>query len=226
MEDTGLILPLGEWVLKAACTQVQSWHEGMSPELKLAVNLSGVQFNREDICKTVRRVLDATGLAPRFLELEITESIAMEDPDDTTKKLEELKAMGVHLAIDDFGTGYSSLSYLKNFPLDRIKVAQDFVRDIPADKGDSAIVETILVMARILDLDVIAEGVETLEQLRFLWSRGCRHMQGYYFSMPLTADSVDHYLAQGLFNEGVCPVQLEWRSDATTPSAVPGTADR
>ncbi len=207
-EETGLILPLGEMVLFKACAQAKAWQAAGVPWLTVAVNLSGFQLKQGDIAETVHRVLAATGLAPSSLELELTESMLMDHAQATVGTLRKLKAMGLRLTIDDFGTGYSSLHYLKDFPIDRIKVAQEFVRDISADPGDAAIVDTIIAMTAGLGMEVVAEGVETVEQLRFLRSRGCQQMQGFYFAKPMSADTVAQYLRSGVFREGLCPVGI------------------
>jgi diguanylate cyclase (GGDEF)-like protein/PAS domain S-box-containing protein len=207
-EETGLILPLSEWVLRTACAQNKAWQAAGHQPLSVAVNLSGLQFKQSNLVEQVRAVLAESGLEPEYLELELTESILMDDAEGTVKTLHDLKAMGVRLAIDDFGTGYSSLSYLKHFPLDRMKIAQEFVRDISTDPGDAVIVETIIAMARSLGLDVIAEGVETLEQLSFLLKRGCVEMQGFYFARPLPARDLTACFEDWLGEGAVCPFQL------------------
>ena len=194
LEETGLILDVGEWVLRTACEQGRAWLDAGLPPLRVAVNLSVKQFRTPGLVDMVSRVLRESGLPPASLELELTESMLMENGEETVSKLQALKEMGVSLAIDDFGTGYSSLGYLKNFPIDRIKIAQIFVRDIAVDPGDAAIVETILAMARSLGLKVIAEGVETREQFEFLRTRQCGTMQGYYFSMPVSVDGLSALL--------------------------------
>jgi len=195
-EESGLIRPLGEWVLRTACAQVRSWHEQGYPQLRVGVNISGRQFRQPDLVAMIDRVLAETGLAAEFLELELTESYLMEDADATNRILGFLKVRGIELAIDDFGTGYSSLNYLKHFPIDRIKIDQSFVRDVTGSRDDAAIVETIIGMAQSLELDVIAEGVETAEQLKFLQARGCREMQGYFFARPMPVAEVSRYLAE------------------------------
>jgi diguanylate cyclase (GGDEF)-like protein/PAS domain S-box-containing protein len=184
-EETGLIVPIGEWVLKTACARNKSWQEQGLPPLCIAVNLSPRQFAHENLLQDVARVLDETGLDPNLLELEITESMVMRNPEFAAKLLIKLKAMGIHLAIDDFGTGYSSLNYLKRFPIDSVKIDRSFIQDIPGNSDDAAITRAIIVMAHSLRLKVIAEGVETGEQLRFLRDHECDEMQGYYFSRPL-----------------------------------------
>ena len=187
-EETGLIVPIGEWVLKTACVQNKSWQDRGLPRLRMAVNLSARQFAQENLVQDVARVLGETGLAPAALELEITESMVMSNPQRAVKLLDKLKAMGIHLSIDDFGTGYSSLGYLKRFPLDSVKIDRSFIQDLPGDRDDAAITEAIIAMAHSLSLKVIAEGVETGEQLRFLRKHGCDEMQGYFFSRPLPED--------------------------------------
>jgi diguanylate cyclase (GGDEF)-like protein/PAS domain S-box-containing protein len=188
-EETGLIIPLGEWVLKTACTQAQAWQEAGYAPIRMAVNVSGLQFKRLDFVDMVESTLRETGFSPNLLEIELTESIIMENVKDAIMTLADLKVRGIHLAIDDFGTGYSSLVYLKNFPFDRIKIAQEFVRTISMNHDHEAIVEAIIYMASSLDLNVIAEGVETKAQLDFLRARKCQSMQGYYFSPPVAAES-------------------------------------
>src|ERR1039457_1612393 len=187
-EETGLIVPIGEWVLKTACARNKSWQEQGLPPLRIAVNLSARQFAHENLLQDVSRVLDETGLNPAALEFEITESMVMHNPEHAVNLLTRLKAMGIHLAIDDFGTGYSSLSYLKRFPLDSVKIDRSFIRDLPGDADDAAITRAIIAMAHSLRLKVSAEGVETEEQLSFLREHGCDEMQGYYFSEPLPED--------------------------------------
>jgi predicted signal transduction protein with EAL and GGDEF domain len=196
-EETGMILAIGEWVLRTACRQGKAWQHAGLPPIRIAVNLSGRQFSRPGFTDLVREILDETGMPPHLLELELTESMIMEDVDETVNRLRALKAMGVHLAIDDFGTGYSSLNYLKNFPIDRIKIAQAFVGDLSNDQGDAAIVETVLAMARGLKIEAIAEGVETEEQFAFLMSRQCTEMQGFYFSVPLGPHDMECLVREG-----------------------------
>ncbi len=184
-EETGLIVPIGEWVLKTACAQNKSWQEHGLPPLRVAVNLSARQFGHETLLQDVARVLTETGLDPAALELEITESMVMHNPERAVILLTKLKAMGIHLSIDDFGTGYSSLNYLKRFPIDSVKIDRSFIQDLPGDSDDAAITQAIIAMAHSLRLKVIAEGVETEEQLSFLRNHGCDEMQGNYFSKPL-----------------------------------------
>ncbi|MFQ5455075.1 MAG: EAL domain-containing protein [Nitrospirota bacterium] len=195
-EETGLIIPIGEWVLHTACEQTRSWHIAGFPSLCISVNLSGLQFKQQNLIEMIDRVLKETGLDCNCLELEITESIIMEDAESTLMKLCELKNMGIHLSIDDFGTGYSSLTYLKRFPIDILKIDQSFVRDITSDPDDSMIVQTIITMAHSLKMKVIAEGVETAEQLSFLQSHQCDEIQGYYFSRPIAAEPFTQLLQE------------------------------
>jgi diguanylate cyclase (GGDEF)-like protein/PAS domain S-box-containing protein len=189
-EDTGLIVPIGKWVLAAACAQLRQWHEAGHAGLTLSVNVAPRQFRDPRFLDTVRQAIVEAGIPPLALELEITESILLEHSADTRKTLDALKAIGVFLAIDDFGTGYSSLSYLKRFPIDRVKIDQSFVRDLATDKDDLAIVRAIIALARALRLAVIAEGVETAEQLELLRREDCHDYQGYLFARAMDAGSL------------------------------------
>ena len=195
-EETGLINEIGEWVLREACRQNKEWQDrGLAPR-RMAVNLSARQFSDKAFLDTVMRVVQDTGLDPKWLELEITESQVMRQTEGMILLLNRLSEMGIHLAIDDFGTGYSSLSYLKRLPIQKLKIDQSFIRDITVDPNDAAIVVAIINMAKSLDLQTIAEGVETAGQLSLLRSKGCRTGQGYYFSAPMAADSVYLLLRQ------------------------------
>lgn len=186
-EETGLIVSIGAWVLRVACTQAKIWADaGMT--LTVAVNLSGVQLRQRNFVDSVRAVLAETGLDPAHLELEITESVLMEQADEILATLHQLKEIGVQLAIDDFGTGYSSLSYLKRFPVDTLKIDQSFVRDVTSDPDDAALVTGIIALAHSLRLKVVAEGVETAEQRNFLFQCGCDSIQGYLLSQPVPPD--------------------------------------
>ena len=196
-EETGLIVPLGEWVLHAACARIRSWQEAGLPPLRVAVNLSAREFQQGNLIEAVAGVLEETGLAPEFLQLEITEGVSIQDVDFTIKVMGELKEMGVQIAIDDFGTGYSALSYLRRFPIDVVKIDRSFVCDLTIDSTDAEIATTIIVMAHNLGLEVIAEGVETEEQLAFLKQRRCDEMQGYLFSKPVPAEKLEEILVQG-----------------------------
>lgn len=187
-EETGLIVPIGEWVLRYTCLQHQQWRDQGKPILRMSVNLSSRQFQRSELVKDVARVVDSTDVDPNLLELELTESTLMQDVDMANKILHQFKEMGIHLAIDDFGTGYSSLSYLKRFPIDKLKIDQSFVRDIPMDKDDMTITRAIVALARSLNLTVIAEGVETLAQQAFLKSLRCDEIQGFLIGRPLPAE--------------------------------------
>ena len=203
-EETGLIMPIGDWVLRTACTQARFWQQNGLP-IRVAVNLSSRQFHqvqnqqqsRHPLLDAVSNALEETGLPSDLLELEITEGILMQHLDTTMEILNTLKNRGVRLSVDDFGTGYSSLSYLKRFPIDRLKIDKSFVNDITTDPSDKAIVAAITVMAQQLKLEVIAEGVETVAQLEFLRELHCDFAQGYYFSKPLPADEVLLLLQQG-----------------------------
>ncbi|WP_298039001.1 EAL domain-containing protein [uncultured Desulfuromonas sp.] len=189
-EETGLIVPLGEWVLERACSQARAWQDAGSPPVRMAVNISPRQFRGARFVERVERVLGQTGLDPELLELEITEGLLMEDVQGAIATLGALKAMGVHLSIDDFGTGYSSLSYLKRFPISKLKIDRSFVAEIAVNPDDAAIAASIIALARNLRLDVIAEGVETKEQVGVLLEKGCRQGQGFLFCRPLPAGEV------------------------------------
>jgi diguanylate cyclase (GGDEF)-like protein len=193
-EETGLINPLGEWILRTSCSQIQSWIAAGLPKLRVAVNISVKQLLQKDFPAMVESALTDTGLSPDLLELEITESTLMEHAQDTLQVLHQLRSLGVRLTIDDFGTGYSSLSYLKRFPVEIIKIDQSFVRDLPNDADDAAIVTGIIALAHSLRLEVVAEGVETEAQLRFLREHSCDILQGYYFSKPLPVEQCAHFL--------------------------------
>jgi diguanylate cyclase (GGDEF)-like protein len=193
-EETGLIVPIGKWALRAACLQAREWAGQGIPSPRIAVNLSARQFKSDTLLGDVTSTIVETGIDPRWVELEVTESVMMPEPERAVKLLRSLKAIGVRLTIDDFGTGYSSLAYLKRLPIDCVKIDASFVRGIPVDASDVAITETILAMAGSLGLNVVAEGVETRDQVLFLERRGCDEMQGYYFSKPLPAEELTAYL--------------------------------
>jgi diguanylate cyclase (GGDEF)-like protein len=196
-EETGLIVPMGEWVLRTACAQTKKWHQAGYPNLTVAVNLSARQFQHQGLMDTIARVLRETELDPRMLEVEITESIAMQNADFTNVVLRHLKDMGVKIAMDDFGTGYSSLSYLRKFPIDTLKIDQSFVRDLTTDANDAAIANAIIVLAHSLKLKVVAEGVETREQETYLKTHHCDKLQGYLFNRPLTPEQFEQLLFNG-----------------------------
>jgi diguanylate cyclase (GGDEF)-like protein/PAS domain S-box-containing protein len=184
-EDCGLIIPIGKWVLREACTQARAWVDARVPPITIAVNISAMEFRHEQFLEGVFEILEETGLDPKLLELELTESVLMKRVEDSGSILETLRARGVRVAVDDFGTGYSSLSYLRKFPLDALKIDQSFVRQITALPGETSIVTAIISMSRSLGLRVIAEGVETQEELTFLQEQKCDEAQGFYFSRPL-----------------------------------------
>jgi len=183
-EDTGLIVPIGEWVLREACRANKRWQDDGLPMLTITVNLSALQFQQANLVEMIERVLRETGLQARYLELEITEGTTIHDPDFAAGVLEELREMGVGISIDDFGTGYSSLGYLKRFRIDRLKIDRSFVRDLTTDANDAAIASAVILMAHSLGLKVVAEGVESEEQLGFLLENGCDDFQGYLIGRP------------------------------------------
>uniref|UniRef100_E6QPT2 Cyclic di-GMP phosphodiesterase Gmr n=1 Tax=mine drainage metagenome TaxID=410659 RepID=E6QPT2_9ZZZZ len=196
-EETGLIVPIGLWVLQTACAQLNAWqHDALTRDLILAVNVSARQFRQPDFVAQVQRVLVESGAPPSHLKLELTESIVLENIEDIITKMSTLKLLGVSFSMDDFGTGYSSLQYLKRLPLDQIKIDQSFVRDISTDPNDAAIVQTIIAMTDALGLNVIAEGVETEAQSVFLHKHGCHAFQGYLFSKPVPVNEFEQLIAQ------------------------------
>jgi len=195
-EDTGLIVPIGAWVMRTACAQNKAWQDAGLGHLRVAVNLSARQFSATELLPSIEQVLEDTGLDPSCLELELTESLFMSDVTPAVDLLHRMKSLGVKLSIDDFGTGYSSFSYLSRFPIDVLKIDRSFVNDITIDANDAAIVASIIALAHNLRLSVIAEGVETAEQLDYLRHQGCDEMQGYYFSRPLPAHEFEQLLRQ------------------------------
>jgi diguanylate cyclase (GGDEF)-like protein/PAS domain S-box-containing protein len=195
-EETGIILALGEWTLRAACRQNKLWQEAGLPRLRTSVNLSGRQLQQDGLAAMVARVLEETRLEPQYLELEVTESVAMQNADTTIQVLKDLRSMGIHISLDDFGTGYSSLSYLKRLPLNTLKIDQSFVRDMTTDAHDAAIATTVIILGHNLQLSVTAEGVENQEQLDFLRDQQCDKIQGYLFSQPLPADEFQEFIKQ------------------------------
>jgi len=202
-EELDLIIPLGEWVLREACRQMQAWQQQGLPQMKVAVNLAGQQIAHERLLNTVESALNESGLDPRWLELEVTENFVIQQPEVTVDKLTYLQNKGITLAMDDFGTGYSSLSYLKKLPVDKLKIDRSFVKDIGLDKSDESIIKATLAMCQSLGLQVVAEGVETREQLDFLLRHRCSTIQGYFFSKPLPADELIHFvLSQGQLRAG------------------------
>jgi diguanylate cyclase (GGDEF)-like protein len=197
-EETGLIVPIGEWVLRTACQHIRSWHEQRFRPIRISVNLSGRQFREDGLIDSVTAILQETEINPDLLELEITESVLMDDAESTVARLAKLKAMGIHLAIDDFGTGYSSMTYLKRFPVGRLKIDRSFIRDIPEDADDVAITMATIQMAHSLKLEVVAEGIETPAQVQFLCERQCDIGQGYLFSEALSRLEMTDLLRSGL----------------------------
>jgi EAL domain-containing protein (putative c-di-GMP-specific phosphodiesterase class I) len=191
-EETGMIVAIGEWVLRTACFEAATW----PADLSIAVNLSPVQFKYCDIVATTRTALAASGLRPDRLELEITESVFLHDTAGTLSALQELRSMGIGIALDDFGTGYSSLSYLHSFPFNKIKIDQSFVRDLMTNKESMSIVRAVTGLGKSLGIKTTAEGVETLEQLNKLRDNGCTEVQGYFFSQPRPANEVPLMIAR------------------------------
>ncbi len=195
-EDSGLIVPIGEWVIQEACRQAMAWRSAGLPPLVMAVNLSAVQFRRGEIEQTIARALQSSGFAPQLLELELTESILIQDTESVLGSVRQLKQLGVKLSIDDFGTGYSSLSYLKRFDVDKLKIDQSFIRDLARDPDDAAIVRAIVQMGASLNLRTIAEGVEDAATLAFLRGIACDEAQGYHLSRPMEAQAFARFMAQ------------------------------
>ncbi|MGH6885790.1 MAG: putative bifunctional diguanylate cyclase/phosphodiesterase, partial [Geminicoccales bacterium] len=195
-EESALIVPLGEWVLRTACMQSRAWQDRGLPPIRVAVNLSAVQFLYRDLIGIVVQSLEESGLSPLRLELEITEGVLMRDTEATMSKLRRLSQLGIRIAVDDFGTGYSSLAYLKRFPVAKIKIDKAFVAEVTSDRGDAAIVNAVINLAHGLGLTVAAEGVERLEQADYLRARGCDEFQGYYFGRPMPAVELEQRLRQ------------------------------
>ncbi|MBV9453026.1 MAG: EAL domain-containing protein, partial [Rubrobacter sp.] len=195
-EELGLILPLGRWILEEACRQTRKWNarRHVDPPLTVCINLSAKQFEHPDLVQDVDRILQETGLNPRSLDLEITESAVMENTQFTLDTFRDLKALGVRLVIDDFGTGYSSLSYLKYFPVDQLKIGRSFIKELGKDARDAVLLSGIINLARDLGLGVIAEGVESVEQIALLQEMGCNFAQGYYFGRPLPSEEAGKLL--------------------------------
>ncbi len=197
VEETGLILPLGRWVLHNACLQTRIWNDMFDYRLTVAVNLSARQFQQEDLPGMIRSVLKESRMEPHLLNIEITENIVMDNVEKAIETMKEISEMGIRISIDDFGTGYSSLNYLKRFPLDVLKIDRTFVKDIPDHPEDMAIAKTILSLAKNLNLQVVAEGVENIAQLEFFGLHGCQEIQGYLFSKPLSVPELTELLKQG-----------------------------
>ncbi|WP_282935389.1 GGDEF domain-containing phosphodiesterase [Paenibacillus sp. RC67] len=193
-EETGLIIPIGDWVIRTACIQNKRWQDAGLPKVTVSVNLSTRQFQKAELVGDILQAIQESGLDPQCLELEITESMAMDNVERVIQKLNDLKKEGIRISMDDFGTGFSSLHYLKKIPIHKLKIDQSFIRDITMDPDNAAIVSTIIAMANHLKLDVVAEGVETLEDLQFLLEQNCAHAQGYFFSKPLTPAEFEQLL--------------------------------
>ena len=221
-EETGLIVPIGEWVLRTACAQIKAWHATGFPAMHVAVNLSSIQLQQKSFADTVKKALRETSLEPQYLDLELTESLLMHDMEAVEKILKELKALGVLFSLDDFGTGYSSLSYLKRFPIDFLKIDRSFVDDINQDRYGAGIVRAIIVMAHTLGIKVIAEGVETAEQLKFLRAQGCDITQGYFCSEPLATETFTDLLKDWQkIRMGKCSIQKAPRKTCNKPAKNP-----
>ncbi len=193
-EETGLIVAIGEWVMRDVCRQLKDWQAKGYPAAPIAVNVSPIQLRHNQFVETLRAILDETQVAPSLIEIELTESAIMQNVETTASILKEIKAMGIRVSVDDFGTGYSSLSQLKRFPIDTLKIDKSFVLNINRNKEDEAIVTAIISMARSLGMDVVAEGVETPEQMQILALKGCHQMQGYLFSKPLPSKSIESFM--------------------------------
>lgn len=193
-EDNGTIISIGEWVLRTAVSQAALWHQNGMP-ITMAVNLSAVQFRHPNLPALIADILEESGLQSQYLEIELTESVAMHDPQDAIKVMNTLHEIGIRMSIDDFGTGYSSLSYLKQFKIYKLKIDQSFVRDISTDPEDKAIVRAVIQLAHSLELITIAEGVETLHQLQYLQQQGCDEIQGYYYSKPLLPAQFESFIS-------------------------------
>lgn len=195
-EQSGLIVPIGQWVLEKACHDAMRWRNEHGIDIRVAVNVSAAQFSQSDICGFTQKVINESGINPHMLELEVTESVFMDDIQHTIQTLQNLHAIGVELAIDDFGTGYSSLSYLRQFPIDRLKIDQSFIRNALNDQDDASIAKTIIALGRALGLKVIAEGVETKEHEKFLIAEGCDEVQGFRYSRPVPHDKFVAFASQ------------------------------
>ena len=213
-EETGLIVPIGEWVMRVACRQARAWREEFGCELPVAVNLSARQFRRNDLLAAVQQILDETGLPPHLLELEITEGLLMSDPIGAIDLIRGLNFAGIKTALDDFGTGYSSLAYLKTFPLNRLKIDRAFVRDLPENDSDRAIANTVITLGLSLNMEVLAEGVETRSQAEFLKASGCQVFQGYLFGKPQPADELSGRIRRG----ELVPARRSDRGEAVSAS--------
>ena len=206
-EDCGLIVPIGQWVLREACRQARAWQDAGLRPVPVSVNISGVELQGSSFLDGVRDILQETRLEPRYLELELTETVLMTSAEATISVLRALKALGIQLAVDDFGTGYSSLSYLRQFPIDALKIDRSFVREINVEQDGATIITAVISMGRSLKHRVIAEGVETQEQLAFLQAQHCGEGQGFYFSQPLTAEQYGKLLVPEIASLSIEPEQ-------------------
>jgi EAL domain-containing protein (putative c-di-GMP-specific phosphodiesterase class I) len=195
-EESGVIVPLGEWVLREVCSQLRTWRKAGLDPLRVSVNLSARQLRQRGIVRTIQEILDGAGVAPSSLMFELTESLLMEQGGTIERRIRELAELGVTLAIDDFGTGYSSLSYLKNFPVSTLKIDRSFIVDVPVSPDACAITTAIISLAGAMDLEVVAEGVETKAQAGFLRERGCQKVQGYWFGRPVPVEEFTTYLGR------------------------------
>ena len=195
-EESGLIVPIGDWALREACRQNKAWQDAGLPPIAVSVNVSARQFRENHIVCAVAQALAESGLEPKYLELELTESLVMQDVDRAIETMKELRALGVRLSIDDFGTGYSSLSALKRFPVERLKIDRSFIQDLPDDEDDCAVASAVISLGQKLNLRVIAEGVETEAQVAFLRENHCDELQGYHFSRPVAADAIPALLGR------------------------------
>jgi EAL domain-containing protein (putative c-di-GMP-specific phosphodiesterase class I) len=200
-EETGVIFPLGEWVLRQACQQNRAWQEQGLPPIRVAVNISGYQLQQRSLVEHIEGILAETGLAPSSLEIEVTETVIMQNPDFAVSVLKGLRDLGIHLSIDDFGTGYSSLAHLKRFSVNTLKIDKSFMRDIESSDTDAAIATAIIAMGNSLKLQVIAEGVETEGQLAFLRKNSCQEMQGFLFSRPIPAQEVPAFIRKTMLQD-------------------------
>jgi len=197
-EDTRLIVPIGNWVLREACKQLKRWHEAGLPRVRMSVNISALQFARDDFADTVAYTFSECGLEPEHLVLELTESVIMEDYASVVRQMNLLRQCGVHIAMDDFGTGYSSLSYIHRIPVNILKIDRSFIERLAEPDGTRPIVEAVIAMAKHLGLHVVAEGVETVDQQRILKQAGCQGYQGYLFARPMPADEAESCLKASL----------------------------
>jgi len=194
-EETGLIVPMGEWALREACQQNKAWQEAGLPFINVSVNVSARQFSDKNLFAKVVSALQDSGLEAKYLELELTESLIMQDVAQSIETMKQLQSLGVQLSIDDFGTGYSSLSALKTFPVARLKIDRSFINSLPVNEHDKAVASAVISLGQKLNLRVIAEGVETDEQVTFLRAHHCDEMQGYHFSKPVPAEAITEMLA-------------------------------